>query len=197
MVKYSGRKKAAKAYARANGVSYTAAARPTNHRRGLLRALAVHTGVMLALEAAGWPAEYETFPEDVQHRGYAGPARLTVGRADQVRNFTGDDPDPETATCWTYLGRPVDMACPLIPTRYEAGIELELTGDRPVGELVAAQARMVADGRGRALAQLADATPCGVCEDLYPVGHLLVVAAGRWSAWDAHAARAVAQRGAH
>ncbi|HEY2081117.1 MAG TPA: hypothetical protein VGH53_32730 [Streptosporangiaceae bacterium] len=106
MVKYSGRKKAA----RANGVSYTAAARRTNHRRGLLRALAVHTGVMLALEAAGWPAEYETFPEDVQHSGYAGPARLTVGRADQVRNSTGDDPDPETATCWTYLGRSVDMA---------------------------------------------------------------------------------------
>jgi hypothetical protein len=72
----------------------------------------------------------------------------------------------------------MDMACPLIPTRYEAGIELELTADRPVGELVAALARMVADGRGRALAQLADATPCGVCEDLYPVGHLLVVAAG-------------------
>jgi hypothetical protein len=56
MVKYSGCKKAARAYARANGVSYTAAARRTNHR-GLLSALAVHTGVMLALEAAGWPAE--------------------------------------------------------------------------------------------------------------------------------------------
>jgi hypothetical protein len=37
---------------------------------------------------------------------------------------------------------------------------------------------LLADGRGRALAQLADATPCGVCEDLYPVGHLLVIAAG-------------------
>ena len=39
---------------------------------------------MQALQAAGWPVEYETFPENVEYRGYAGPARLTVGRADQV-----------------------------------------------------------------------------------------------------------------
>lgn len=179
MVKYSGRKKAARAYAQANGISYTAARR-TNQKGGLLSAFAVHTGLMEALEAAGWPVEYETFPEMVQYRGYAGPARLTIGRADQVRSFTGDDPDPDDGDMLD-LSRPpmVDMACPLIPTRYEAGIELELTGDRTVGELVAALARMVADGRGRALGQLADVTPCGVCEDLYPAGHLLAIAAGR------------------
>jgi hypothetical protein len=81
MVTDSARKKAARAHAQAAGLPYTAAARqPARGRDGSVSAIGVHTDLMQALQRAGWPTEYETIPENVQYRGYAGPARLTVGR---------------------------------------------------------------------------------------------------------------------
>lgn len=88
MVKDSARKKAARAYARQTGGSYTAAARNTAHRRadadGGVSAYQMHIELVRALEQAGWPVEYEDFPEYVPYRSYSGPARVTVGRADQL-----------------------------------------------------------------------------------------------------------------
>lgn len=176
MVKDNARKKAARAHARATGLPYTAAARhTTRHRGGGLSALGVHADLMEALQAAGWPVEYETFPENVQYRGYAGPARLTVGRAGQVASFGGDDPDPDDGTLLD-LSRPprVEMAAPLTPTGFEA--HSEITGDRPTGEVVAALARMLTDARARAVARTAGREPCAVCADVYLAGHLLAAA---------------------
>src|SRR5436309_1476214 len=116
MVKDNARKKAARVYAYQTGQSYTAAARHTAHRSaGGVSAYQVHIELVQALRQAGWPVEYEDFPEHVQYRSYPGPARVTVGRADQVTSFGGDDdPDPDDPGLLD-LSRPprVEMAAPL------------------------------------------------------------------------------------
>jgi hypothetical protein len=173
MVTNSARKKAATAHAQAAGLPYTAAARHTDRGRdGTLTAIGVHTDLMQALQRAGWPTEYETIPENVQYRGYAGPARLTVGRADQVTSFGGDDPDPDDSARLDLAQPPrVEMAAPLLPTGFEA--HSKISGDRPTGEVVAELARMLTDGRSRAIAQAANGAGCAVCGDAYPRTHLL------------------------
>src|SRR2546421_7591510 len=108
MVKDSARKKAARAYAHQTGQSYTASARETAHPRadGGVSAYQAHIELVKALRQAGWPVEYEDFPEHVEYRSYPGPARVTVGRADQVTSFGGDDdPTPTTRRCLTYPAR--------------------------------------------------------------------------------------------
>jgi hypothetical protein len=175
MVKDTARKKAARAYAQATGVPYTAAARVTMRHRSRLSAIGVHTDLMTALTAAGWPVEYETFPENVEYRGYAGPAWLTVGRGYQVSTFGGDDPDPDDGDRLDLSQPPrVDMGAPLTPSGFEA--HSEITGDRPASDVAAALAGMLTEGRARALAGLTGRTPCAVCADLYPAAHLLSAA---------------------
>jgi hypothetical protein len=176
MVKNDARKKATRAHAEATGLPYTAAARLTTRRRdGGLSAAAVHADLMQALQASGWPVEYETFPENVEYRGYAGPARLTVGRADQVSSFGGDDPDPDDGTRLDLSQPPqVQMAAPLTPTGFEA--HTEITGDRPTREVIAELARMLTDGRARAVAKAVNRARCAVCGDAYPRAHLMAAA---------------------
>jgi len=176
MVKDSARKKAAKAYAEATAVSHAAAARLTaRHRCGGLSAAAVHTNLMRALQAAGWPVEHETFAENAQYRGYAGPARLFVGRANQVTVSGGDAPDPDDGTRLDLSQPPrVEMAAPLAPTGFEA--HTQISGDRPIRELVAELDRMLTDGRARAVAKAANQARCAVCGDAYPRAHLLAAA---------------------
>src|SRR5256885_14391823 len=137
MVKDSARKKAARAYAHQTGQSYTASARQTAHPRadGGVSAYQVHIELVKALRQAGWPVEYEDFPEHVEYRSYPGPARVTVGRADQVTSFGGDDdPDPDDPALLD-LSRPprVEMAAPLVATGYE--VWAEISGDRPIAEM--------------------------------------------------------------
>src|SRR5205823_12863290 len=119
----SARKKAARVYARQTGQSYTTAVRHTAHGSAsdLVSAYQVHIELVQALRQAGWPVEYEDFPEHVEYRSYPGPARVTVGRADQVTSFGGDDdPDPDDPALLD-LSRPprVEMAAPLVATGYE------------------------------------------------------------------------------
>jgi len=177
MVKNSARKKAARAYADATGQPYTTAARHTALRHdGWVSARAVHTDLTRALRQAGWPVEAEDFPENVEYRSYPGPARLTVGRADQVSSFGGsDDPDPDDATLLD-LSRPplVEMAAPMAPTGFE--VWAEISGDRPTSELVDRLDRMLADGRAAALARAVNDTECAVCGDAHPRAHLLAAA---------------------
>ena len=119
--------------------------------------------------------EYESFPENVEYRGYAGPARLTVGRADQVGVFTGDDPDPDDGGLLDLSQPPrVQMAAPLTPTGFEA--HCEITGDRPTNEVIAELDRMLTDGRARSVAQAVNRARCAVCGDAYPRPHLLAAA---------------------
>src|SRR4051794_18981003 len=95
MVRNDARKQTARAYAAASGISHAAAVRQTRHSAEGFSALGVHTSLMEALQRAGWPVEFDTVPENVEYRGYAGPVRFTVGRADQVNSFGGNDPDPD------------------------------------------------------------------------------------------------------
>jgi len=173
MVKDHARKKAARAHAAAAGLPYTAARRRTaRHRDGGLSAAGVHADLMRALRAAGWPVEHETFPENVQYRGYAGLARLTVGRADQLSVFTGDDPDPDDGDRLDLSQPPrVQMAAPLTPNEFEA--HTEITGDHPTNEVIDELDRMLTDGRARAVAQAGNRARCSVCGDAYPRAHLL------------------------
>jgi hypothetical protein len=175
MVKDSARKKAARAYAQATGVPYTTAARRTSCNGSELSTADVYTALMEALQAAGWPVESETFPENVEYRGYAGPARLTVGRAYQVYSFGLDDPDPDDGDRLDLSQPPrVEMGAPLIEEGFE--VHSEVNGDRPVAEMLAEMVRMVTDGRARAVAELADHRACAICGDLYPAEHLLAAA---------------------
>jgi hypothetical protein len=173
MVTNSARKKAARAHAQVAGLPYTAAARHTDRGRdGTLSAIGVHTDLMQALQRAGWPTEYETIAENVQYRGYAGPVRLTVGRADHVSSFGGDDPDPDDGTRLDLAQPPrVALAAPLTPTGFEA--HSEISGDRPTREVIAELARMLTAGRSRAIAQAVNGAQCAVCRDDYPRTHLL------------------------
>jgi hypothetical protein len=84
MVKGSARDKVARRTHARPGLAYIAGARHTRHRDGGLRAPGAHTDLVTAPQRAGWPVQCETVAENVQDRGSAGPARLTVGRADQV-----------------------------------------------------------------------------------------------------------------
>jgi hypothetical protein len=179
MVKYSGRKKAARAHAQATGMSYTAAERRTSHRGGgPLSALGVHTGLMNALEAAGWPVEYQTFPENGEYTGFAGPACMNVGRNDQLRSWSGDeDPDDESLVDLSLPPR-IGMSAPVAP---EGPVEVDgaVSGDRPVAEVIAELGRMISEGRARGLAAAASSASCAICSDAYPEPHLLASAGQR------------------
>ncbi len=178
MVKDSARKKAARAYAQETGQSYTTAARHTAHRQadGGVSAYQVHIGLVQALRQAGWPVEYEDFPEHVEYRSYPGPARVTVGRADQVTSFGGDDdPDPDDPALLDLSRAPrVEMAAPLVATGYE--VWAEIGGDRPVGDVIARLDGLLAEGRATAVARAVNDAGCAVCGDAYPSAHLLAAA---------------------
>ncbi|MBM0277014.1 hypothetical protein [Micromonospora tarensis] len=157
-------------------MSHAAAARLTaRNRSGGLSAAGLHTDLMRALQAAGWPVEHESFAENTEYRGYAGPARLLVGRADQAAESRSDacDPDDETRLD---LSRPpmVDMAAPLTPTTYEA--YSQISGDRPIRDVIAELDRMITDARAHAMAMATNRARCVVCDDAYPQAHLLAAA---------------------
>jgi hypothetical protein len=175
MVRNDARKHTARAYAAATGISHAAAVRQTRHSPDGFSTLGVHTSLMEALQRAGWPVEFETVPENVEYRGYAGPVRFTVGRADQVNSFGGNDPDPDDGSSLD-LSRPphIEMAAPLIPTGIEA--HSEIAGDQPTADVITEVGRMLTDGRARAVRQAANQADCAVCGDSYPRSHLMAAA---------------------
>ena len=66
------------------------------------------------------------------------------------------------------------MTAPLTPTGFEA--HTEITGDRPTSEVIAELARMLTDGRARAVAKAVNRARCAVCGDAYPRAHLMAAA---------------------
>jgi hypothetical protein len=175
MVRNEARKHTARTYAAATGISHAAAVRQTRHNADGFSALGVHTTLMEALQRAGWPVELETVPENVEYRGSAGPVRFTVGRADQVDSFGGDDPDPDDCSRLD-LSRPprIEMVAAPGPTGVEA--HSEIVGDRPTADVITEVGRMLTAGRARAVRQAVNQAACTVCGDAYPRTHLLAAA---------------------
>jgi len=107
-----------------------------------------------------------------------GPAQVTVGRADQVSSFRGEDdpdPDPDDAALLDLSLPPwVEMAAPLVATGYEAWAEIG--GDRPVGEVIARLNGMLAEGRATAVARAVNDAACAVCGVPTRWPHLLAAA---------------------
>jgi len=68
----------------------------------------------------------------------------------------------------------VEMAAPLAPTGFEA--HTQISGDRPIREVIAELDRMLTDGRARAVAKATNQARCAVCGDAYPRAHLLAAA---------------------
>lgn len=176
VVEDRARTQAARAQVPAPGLSHPEAARHHDpHRDEAPTSIGVHTALMHGLQAAGWPVEYETIPENVQYRGYAGPARLTVGRAGQVTVFGTDDPDPDDADRLDVSQPPlVAMAAPLSPEGFE--VHCETPGSRPIHQIIGELTRMLTEGRAHAVAQARNDARCTVCGDSYPAAHLLAAA---------------------
>lgn len=176
MVKDDARKSTARAYAKATGMSHAAATRQTRHRAEGLSALGVRTALMEALRQAGWPVEFDTIPQHVDYLGYAGPARLAVGRSDQVARFCCDDPDPDDSRL--DLSRPPRIAMVAPPNADGPEAHREIAGDRPPVEVVAELGRMLTGGRAQAIRRATSRAACTVCGDAYPAAHLLAAAGG-------------------
>jgi hypothetical protein len=139
--------------------------------RALVLARQLHADLVAAFRQAGWPVEAETFPEFAEYRAYPGPARLTVGRWDQLSSLSGDeDPDDPSLD----LTRParVEMTAPLLAVE---GVEVSaaVQGDRPAEELVAGLGGVLADGRANAVRAAVDDSACPICSDPYPRAHLV------------------------
>jgi hypothetical protein len=138
----------------------------------------LHTDLVAALRRAGWPVEAERRPDFGEYYSYPGPAWLAVGRRDQFRSLAGDE-DPDDALS-VDLTRPpqIQVTAPQLATTDGFLVQATLEGDRPVDELVAAFAGLLADGRAEAVRTAPDDGACLICGDRYPSEHLLTPTKG-------------------
>jgi hypothetical protein len=133
----------------------------------------LHTDLVAALRRAGWPVEAERRPDFGAYSSYPGPAWLAVGRRDQLRSLVGDE-DPDDALS-VDLTRPpqIQVTAPQLDAGGGYLVQATLQGDRPVDDLVAALADLLADGRAEVIRAASDDAACVICGDHYPQEHLL------------------------
>lgn len=166
---------------RAEAVRRLAAAHPPAAPATAITASGLHTVVVEAFRAAGWPVEAETSPESGRYLSYPGPITMAVGRdpadAGGVGTVGGgpDDPgDPDDGAAFDISQPPViRLAAPLVPERGDQEVETMLPGTAEPRQVVAAARNMVAAGRSRILKAGRNDTPCVVCGDPYPSDHLM------------------------
>ncbi len=167
----------------ATGEPYTVARRrlagsPDDRQQPVVLAQRLHTDLVAALRRSGWPVEAERRPDFGEYHSYPGPAWLAVGRSDQFSSLVDDeDPDDELQVDLTHPPQ-VRVTVPQLETADGFQVQATLEGDRPVEELVAVVAGLLAEGRATALLAASDDAACLICGDHYPSEHLLAPAEG-------------------
>jgi hypothetical protein len=174
MTRDRARKRAIRARMAETGESYTAARRRVGGGWPKVLARRLHADLVAAFRGAGWPVEVEPRPQHGQYYAFPGPVWLSLGRAGPFDPFDDDgDPDDEVRVDLT---RPLEVH---VTAPHLAGpddrfrVEATLEGDRPVEELAASVARLVAEGRSIAVSAVVDDAACAICGDRYPDEHLL------------------------
>ncbi|MFI7641967.1 hypothetical protein [Nonomuraea sp. NPDC049400] len=99
MTDNKAQKSAARRLAATSGISYTAALwqlRDQAAGQSVIHARDVRAHLAATLQMAGWPVTADEPCDAAQYRLWAGPALVTIGRADQLNFWRGDE-DPMTA----------------------------------------------------------------------------------------------------
>ena len=109
--------------------------------------------------------------EKAGYRGYAGPARITVGRAEQAVSVGGDDLDPDDGTRLDLSRSPkVEMAAPLSPTKIRgAHHDRRRPAHRRVGSRGGSDAHRRTREGGSAGRQQGRAAPCAGTNTRAPI----------------------------
>ena len=148
-------------------------AAPAQDGQPVILARQLHTDLVAALRRAGWPVEAERRPDFGEYYSYPGPAWLAIGRPDQFTSLVGDeDPDDKLQVDLAHPPQ-VQVTAPQLDVGGGFRVQATLQGDRPVGDLAAAVADLLADGRADAIRVASDDAACVICGDHYPQEHLL------------------------